>query len=512
MALDRSSGILLHVTSLPSLGGIGDFGPSAYAFADFLAHAKQRMWQVLPLSPTGFGNSPYAALSAFAGNPLLISLERLAEQGWIAWDQLKDLPPSAGPADFEAAERIKTPLLEQAAANFLDRASGAEQQRFEGFCRKQTAWLDDYAIYNVLRRTFNTNAWNTWPDDFTFRRAEALGKLRNERGRELAIEQTIQFFFDEQWCSLRGYCAERDIKVMGDVAIFVNYDSCDVWTHPEMFELDAERNPVRVSGVPPDYFSATGQRWGNPLYRWDLLAEHKFDWWVSRIRRALQLYDVIRLDHFRGFEAYWSIPAKDETAIDGQWVKCPGGELFERLKEAIGDLPFIAEDLGLITDEVNELRERFGFPGMRILQFGFGDRASHMYLPHAYVPNTVAYTGTHDNDTTLGWWRTGINEAERTAVQSYLRPVDQDYEIVWAMIRAAAASVADLCIFPMQDVIGLGSEGRMNVPAKSDGNWSWRLDWAQVPGDAAARLALLMDVSDRVRLPEAAKSKSVPLA
>ncbi len=508
MALARSSGILLHITSLPSLGGIGDFGPAAYAFADFLAHSKQRMWQVLPLSPTGFGNSPYAALSAFAGNPLLISLERLAEQGWIARDQLNDLPPAHGAADFNEAERVKMPLLEQAAANFLDRAEPAERQKFELFCRQQTAWLDDYAVYNVLRREFKTNAWNTWPDDFTFRRPEAMSRLRQERSRELAVEQAIQFFFNEQWCALRHYCAERDIQVMGDVAIFVNYDSCDVWTHPEMFELDEQRNPIRVSGVPPDYFSETGQRWGNPLYRWGLLVERKFDWWVARIRRALQLYDVIRLDHFRGFEAYWSIPAEDETAVNGTWITCPGAELFQRLKEVLGELPFVAEDLGLITPEVNELRERFSFPGMRILQFGFGDRASHMYLPHSYVPNTVAYTGTHDNDTTLGWWRTGVTGAERAAVQSYLRPIEEDYEIVWAMIRAAAASVAYLCIFPMQDVIGLGSEGRMNVPAKSEGNWSWRLDWSQLMEDVPTRLALLMEVTDRVPAPAAVAAEA----
>lgn len=494
---ERLSGVLLHVTSLPSYGGVGDFGPAAYAFIDFLAAAKQRLWQVLPLSPTGYGSSPYSALSAFAGNPLLISLEKLAHEGWIAWDRIQGLPGHEGPADFDAARRLKLPLIEEAAGNFLDQAPDEKRARFQKFCQDNISWLQDYAMFNVLRRMHGYVSWNEWPAEHALRNHDALTAVLNSHGRELAVEQAAQFFFNEQWCELRGYCAERKIRVLGDVAIFVSYDSADVWTHPEVFELDDERRPLRVSGVPPDYFSATGQRWGNPLYRWGLLRERGFDWWVARIRRSLSLYDMIRLDHFRGFEAYWSIPAEEATAVHGQWVKAPGHELFQRLKDVFGNLPFIAEDLGLITPEVDELREHFGMPGMRILQFGFSDRGSHLYLPHRFVPNTVVYTGTHDNNTTLGWWQENASEAERANAQTYLQTVEHDGEIVWAMIRAAARSVANFCILPLQDVLHLGSEARMNTPAGEAGNWTWRFRLDALHPDFATKLAALMEMTDR---------------
>jgi 4-alpha-glucanotransferase len=494
---ERLSGILLHVTSLPSYGGVGDFGPAAYAFADFLAAAKQRLWQVLPLSPTGYGSSPYSALSAFAGNPLLISVERLVEEGWIGEDRIAGLAGHDGPADFGAATRKKLPLIEEAAANFLDRASEEMRGRFREFCEHNASWLLDYAMFTVLRRVYGYASWIEWPVEHARREQDAMGQVMKERRRELEIEQAVQFFFNEQWCGLRSYCAERKIRILGDVAIFVNYDSADVWTHPELFELDEALRPVRVSGVPPDYFSATGQRWGNPLYKWSLLKERGFDWWVARIRRSLTLYDIIRLDHFRGFEAFWSIPAEDETAVGGQWVKSPGHELFQRLKEVFGDLPFVAEDLGLITPEVDELREHFEMPGMRILQFGFSDRAAHLYLPHRYVPNTVAYTGTHDNNTTLGWWRDDIGEEERGHVQTYLQTIEHDGEIVWAMIRSVARSVANVCIFPLQDVLHLGSEGRMNTPSAGAGNWTWRFGLEALHPDFAMKLAALMEMTDR---------------
>jgi len=497
MNQERLSGILLHVTSLPSYGGVGDFGPAAYEFADFLAAAKQRLWQVLPLSPTGYGSSPYSALSAFAGNPLLISLERLVQAGWLAGDRIAGLPGHEGPADFQTAFGLKLPLLEEAAANFLDHAPDDERGRFQTFCQDNSSWLLDYAMFNVARQLHGYESWNDWPEPLARRQHEALSTFINEHARELALEQAIQFFFNEQWCALRDYCAERKIRIMGDVAIFVNYDSADVWTNPEMFELDKDLKPERVSGVPPDYFSATGQRWGNPLYRWGLLKERGFDWWVARIRRSLTLYDVIRLDHFRGFEAFWSIPAEDETAVDGQWVKAPGQELFQRLKEVFGELPFVAEDLGLITPEVDELREHFGMPGMRILQFGFSDRGAHLYLPHRYVPNTVAYTGTHDNNTTLGWWRDDCGENEHANAQTYLQTIENDGEIVWAMIRAAARSVANVCIFPLQDVLHLGSEARMNTPSAGDGNWTWRYGLHSLHPDFATKLKSLMEMTDR---------------
>jgi len=501
MSFDRASGLLLHVTSLPSYGGIGDLGQAAYEFADFLAASKQKYWQVLPLSPTGYGNSPYAALSAFAGNPLLVSLERLAEWGWINGDRLADLPGRSGNVQFDTVMSTKLPLLHEAALNFLNNRSalgarGAEQwARFEQFCRDNAFWLNDWASYSVLRTKYNTGSWYVWPKELARREPEAMARVGEEDGQSLAIEQVVQFAFDEQWRDLRAYCLERGIRFTGDVAIFVSYDSADVWTYPEKFDLDDNLAPVRVSGVPPDYFSSTGQRWGNPLYRWDLLQSRGFDWWVARIRRARQLYDAIRLDHFRGFEAYWSIPAEDETAINGKWVKAPGAALFSRLREALGELPFIAEDLGIITREVDELREQFGMPGMRILQFAFGDRASHNYLPHRYVPNTVVYTGTHDNDTTRGWWEHGASAQERAAVETYVHPGPDG--VVWPLIRAAATSVADICLFPLQDVLELGSEGRMNTPSQPENNWAWRYAEGALKPEYAARLAALMEMTDR---------------
>jgi len=491
------SGVLLHVTSLPSRGGVGDFGPAAYAFVDFLAAAKQRLWQVLPLNPPGYGSSPYSALSAFAGNPALISVQRLAEQGWIAAERVEEFCVEDAAGGLTAAAARKQPLIEEAARNFLDRANDEARARFAKFCEANAGWLPEYAAFNVLRRRFGDVSWNLWPEKFALRKDGVLTTLESEQARELAVQQAVQFFFDEQWHALRAYCAKRGIKILGDLAIFVNYNSAEVWTHPELFDLDGKGEMVWVSGVPPDYYSVTGQRWGNPLYRWDVLMRREFDWWVARVRRSLALYDMVRLDHFRGFEAYWAIAAEEKTAINGQWVKAPGIELFERLKEVFGELPFIAEDLGLITPEVHELRERYGMPGMRVLQFGFSDRGAQIYLPHQYVPNTVAYTGTHDNDTTLGWWKSGATAQERAHVQRYLQPIEKDEEIVGAMMRAAARSVARLCIFPMQDVLRLGSEARMNTPANRLGNWGWRFEAGALKQEIAAELAELMELTDR---------------
>ncbi|HEY0797481.1 MAG TPA: 4-alpha-glucanotransferase [Acidisarcina sp.] len=496
MPLERSSGLLLHITSLPSYGGIGDMGPAAYGFADFLAAAKQRLWQVLPLGPTGYGNSPYAALSAFAGNPLLISLETLSDWGWIAEQRIADLPGRSGNVQFTRVAETKMPLIFEAARNFVQHPRREQWAEFEEYRNLNASWLEDYAFYSVLRRKFDGASWNQWPAPIARRSAAALDRVRSEEREALVIEEVIQFAFDEQWRNLRDYCAQRDIKFIGDVAIFVNYDSADVWTHPENFVLDDDLKPVSVSGVPPDYFSATGQRWGNPLYDWEALEKRGFDWWVARIRRSRALYDVIRLDHFRGFEAYWSIPAADETAINGKWVKAPGAALFSRLREELGDLPFIAEDLGLITPEVDALREHFKLPGMRILQFGFSDRGAHNYLPHRYVNNTVVYTGTHDNDTTLGWWQTA-SAAEKTAVEDYVHVGEEG--VVWPLIRLAETSVADTCLLPLQDVLELGSEGRMNTPASASDNWSWRCPEGVLTPELASRLAAITEITDRDR-------------
>ncbi len=497
MDAERLSGVLLHVTSLPSYGGIGDFGPEAYAFVDFLVAAKQRLWQVLPLNPTGYGSSPYSALSAFSGNATLVSLERLVEQGWLPQERIEGLAGHDGPCDFAAAFEKKLPLVEEAAKNFLDKAGPEDRARLQRFVQENSAWLTDWVLFSVLRRRFELKSWNEWPEEFAFRNPDAITSVLNDAGRELATEQVVQFFFQEQWEALRTYCAERNIQILGDVAIFVSYDSADVWTHPEIFELDENRKPTRVSGVPPDYFSATGQRWGNPLYKWGLLQEHGFDWWVARFRRALALYDSVRLDHFRGFEAFWSIGADEETAMHGHWVKAPGQALFNRLKEVLGDLPFLAEDLGLITAEVDELREFFDMPGMRILQFGFAERGGHLYLPHRYVQNTVVYTGTHDNNTTLGWWREDATALERENVQIYTHPVRFDEDICWTMIKLAADSVANTCIFPLQDILHLGSEARMNRPAAAEGNWTWRYGRNALHPDFATQLAAVMEMSDR---------------
>lgn len=494
MLTERASGILLHISSLPSRGGIGDLGPTAYAFADFLVAAKQKFWQVLPLGPTGYGNSPYSAISAFAGNPLFISLETLADQGWLDHDRLAALSANEGPVDFERVAATKIPLLEQAAHRFVERASGDARERFDRFRIDNAYWLDDYAGFSVLRRLFHGARWHAWPEKYSRRTPEGRKRLQDEHGPELAIEQAIQFFFDEQWKNLRQYCAARNIRFIGDVAIFVNYDSAVVWAYPDLFELDANQDPVRVSGVPPDYFSPTGQRWGNPLYRWDVMEQNNFAWWVARIRRALALCDMVRLDHFRGFEAYWAIPAGNATAVNGSWVQAPGMQLFERLRAEFGDLPLIAEDLGVITPQVDEMRTTFSLPGMRVMQFGFSDRGAHLHLPHRCVENMSIYTGTHDNDTTLGWWQSS-NQVERDAVAAYLHPGDDG--IVWAMMRSAAASVARLCLFPMQDALGLDSSARMNTPAQSGGNWEWRYRPQDLHPWITEKLAALMTVTDR---------------
>ncbi|HKF47257.1 MAG TPA: 4-alpha-glucanotransferase [Terracidiphilus sp.] len=504
MDFQRSSGILLHVSSLPSYGGIGDLGPAAHEFVKFLAAAKQHVWQVLPLSPTGFGNSPYASSSAFAGNPYLISLELLSQWGWIDEQRISNLAACGAAVNFNEVESRKLPLLYEAAENFLDRGASdaklaGQWNDFEAFCNIEANWLRDYALYAVLRVKYNTGAWTAWPEPIRRREHTAIEDTLREHGRELAREQVLQFAFARQWNALREAGAAHGIRILGDVAIFVNMDSADVWTHPELFELDEDLKPIRVAGVPPDYFSATGQRWGNPLYRWDVLVHQKFDWWVQRIRRARELYDIVRLDHFRGFQAYWAIPAEDETAINGEWIQAPGLALFAALEGALGPLPLVAEDLGLITADVDELRRRARLPGMRVVQFGFSDKGAHIHLPHRYEPQTVAYTGTHDNDTTLGWWH-NAGKAEQKAVAAYIgKPPVRGGNVspVWPLIRAVEASVAQLAIVPAQDLLHLGSDARMNTPAVADGNWSWRVPEGAWTAEVAAKLSALAEVTDR---------------
>jgi 4-alpha-glucanotransferase len=499
MEFQRSSGVLMHISSLPSYGGIGDLGPAAHEFVAFLAVAKQHVWQVLPLCPTGYGNSPYAGSSAFAGNPYLISLEYLCDWGWISSERIAGLAGRNGNVDFHEVEQRKLPLLHEAAGNFLDRGQhdsrlASQWKAFTEFCSAESKWLNDYALYAELRRQFNTGDWTEWPEPIRRRNPEALARAIEKSGRALAQEQALQFAFALQWANLRKAAAKHSIRILGDVAIFVNMDSADVWTHPDIFELDEDLRPVHIAGVPPDYFSPTGQRWGNPLYRWDVLRLRGFDWWVERIRRSRELYDIVRLDHFRGFEAYWSIPAEEETAINGEWIKAPGLELFRTLEKRLGPLPLVAEDLGLITPEVDVLRLELGLPGMRVLQFGFSDKGAHMHLPHQFSPGTVAYTGTHDNDTTHGWWTTA-RKHEHSAVEALVGQVHG--RPCWPLIRATAASVAQIAVFPVQDLLEFGSEARMNTPAVPQGNWSWRLPEHSLTPQLASRLTGLVDVTDR---------------
>ncbi len=498
MSFPRASGILLHPTSLPSRGGIGDFGPSAYAFADFLASARLGLWQVLPLGPLGYGNSPYSSISAFAGNPLLISLERLAERGWI--DQARVNALGGGkPVDYAAVFRQKLPLLFEAARNFLRSAVPSARFRYEKFCRENRWWLDDFVLYAGLRTRFKLKSWNRWPRALAHRDPVLIEKANEEMAEDLEVRRAVEFFFFEQWQALRAYCAQHAIRVAGDIAIFVNFDSVDVWTHPELFHLNSELAPEVVAGVPPDFFSKDGQRWGHPLYRWDVMKERGYSWWIDRMRWATHNFDYIRLDHFRGFSQYWEIPANEPTAIHGRWVDGPKDDLFVKLREALGGLPFFAEDLGHITPDVHALRERLKIPGMAVLQFGFGDSGAHAHLPHTFTAEKVVYTGTHDNDTLSGWWASGATEHERQQAQAYLGLGEDG--IHWAMIRAAFNSVASLCVVPLQDVLGLGSEARMNVPSREQGNWRWRFDAGSLCPELARKLATLAEVSDRLPLP-----------
>ena len=495
MSFPRLTGILLHPTSLPSRGGIGDFGPAAYEFLDFLASARQGLWQVLPLGPPANGDSPYSSTSAFAGNPLLVSLERLAEHGWIDRSQLDGLSESAGPIDYDQVHEYKLPRLMEGARKFLKSAPGTARSSFERFRAQNEWWLEDFVLYDALRDRYGRQAWNAWPRGLARRDAEALQTARTELTSEIGIRRVVQFFFYEQWHALRLSCAQKSIRVVGDIAIFVDYDSADVWANRELFRLKDDLQPEAVSGVPPDAYSATGQRWGNPLYDWNAMRTQGYKWWVQRLRWATQTCDFIRLDHFRGFAQFWEIPASEPTAVHGRWVDGPSDELFNKLREELGGLPFFAEDLGYITPDVHELRNRHQIPGTAVLQFGFSDLGAHMYLPHRLSSDRVLYTGTHDNDTTLGWWKSGTSEHERRAIESYVGHSEDG--INWALIRAAQASVASFSMVPLQDVLGLGSEARMNTPSVKTGNFRWRYQPGSLTRDLAEKLAGIAKVADR---------------
>jgi 4-alpha-glucanotransferase len=483
----RASGVLLHPTCLPGRHGIGDLGAEAIRFVDFLADAGQQIWQILPLGPTGYGHSPYSTRSAFAGNPLLICPEMLVETGDLEGDDLANLAPAtAQPIDFPAVAAFKERLLAKAARRFRSGGLPERQQAFDLFCREQADWLEDYALFDALHQHCNGRPWQRWPEELRTRQAQAIAQWREGLDEELHLRRYTQFIFFEQWLRLRHYAHERGVCILGDLPIFVALDSADVWARPELFCLDEGRQPVAVAGVPPDYFSATGQRWGNPLYHWDQHRQEDFAWWRRRVAWNLSQCDLLRIDHFRGFVACWAIPAHEPTAVSGQWWPSPGAELFEALRREFDDLPFIAEDLGIITGEVEELRDRFGLPGMKILQFAFDSGPDNPYLPHNLTTNCVVYTGTHDNDTTLGWW-SSLPSARRAEVAAYLGK--NPPEMPWDLIRLAQASVARLAVLPLQDLLGLGSSARMNVPGRPSANWSWRLDEEALTLDLQEQLA-----------------------
>jgi 4-alpha-glucanotransferase len=507
MRFPRSSGILLHPTSLPGPNGLGELGTEAHRFADFLRDAGQRIWQVLPLGPTGYGDSPYQCFSAFAGNPLLISLETLVERGYLQADDLKTKPDfPADNVDFGAVIEWKTPLLRKAARRFATAALTADRAAFEAFCQHHTAWLGEFALFMALKEVHNNIMWTKWGRELRLREPAAIERAKRDLGEQIAANKFIQFEFERQWSDLKSHCARNRIRIMGDLPIYVALDSADVWANPGLFTLDADGQPLTVAGVPPDYFSATGQLWGNPIYGWEAHAETHYSWWIARFRRALEMLDMIRLDHFRGFEAYYEIPGGDTTAVNGKWVKGPGGELFEAVVDALGELPIVAENLGVITPEVEALRARFGFPGMAILQFAFGnDPQAPDFKPHNYVHHLVAYTGTHDNDTVVGWWTSTVGAGSTRTVADVGKEMEyarrylntDGREIHWVMIRTLMASVADTLLFPLQDVLGVGSEGRMNLPGTSSGNWRWRFRGDALTPAHGARLRLLTETYER---------------
>ena len=495
---NRSSGILLHPTSLPETPGIGTIGKQAYKFVDWLASANQTLWQILPIGPTGYGDSPYASFSTFAGNPLMIDLDMLKENGWISAEQIAppDYIKSSGYVDFGSVVWWKIPVLKTAASQFLDSCKKEDRDAYEAFKNDNASWLDNYAIFMSIKEFYDAKAkeedrfgamWsNYWPKDLATFQPKAVSKWHEEHVKETEVHKVIQYFFFSQWKKLKEYANSKGISIVGDIPIFVASDSADVWANQKLFQLDSDGRSTAVAGVPPDYFSATGQLWGNPLYNWDAMKKTGYKWWIDRIRAMLSVVDFVRIDHFRGFEAYWSVPAGEETAINGKWIPGPDHKLFNAIKKELGDIPVIAEDLGVITEGVAKLRDDFELPGMKILQFAFDANEAgaggfvNPFLPHMYTENCVVYTGTHDNDTMQGWLDKA-SDAEIDIVTKYISggikenelPKDQ---LCYGLIKVALASVAKFAVIPMQDIFAIGSEGRMNVPSTTGGiNWQWRM-------------------------------------
>ncbi len=479
----RGCGVLLHPTSLPGPGGIGSLGKDARRFIDLLAAMGMSYWQVLPLTPPACGNSPYSAFSAFAGNPLLIDLDQITFDGDLPIIDYDDSPDSTS-VDFEVVSEKKMKLLRTAGACFLANDAAPSKQEFWHFCNT-TPWLHNFALFMALKRKYKGRSWEKWPAGLALLTPKNYEKASVELGAEIGIQKYIQWQFFKQWRGLRAYAAGKGIAIIGDIPIFVGYDSADVWSHRELFLLDSKGKPTVVAGVPPDYFCATGQLWGNPLYDWDAMGAQKYAWWIERFQAMYELFDVVRVDHFRGFEAAWNVPAGEDTAINGTWVKAPGTILFDVIYATLGKVPIIAEDLGIITPEVVALRDRYDFPGMKIIQFAFDSGPSNSYLPHNYQNNAVVYTGTHDNDTTAGWYDS-LSDTQRRRVNHYVGSRGKD--TVGYILRMALMSVANTAILPLQDLIRLGSEARMNVPGTAFGNWGWRFTWDMIAGDLAEHI------------------------
>ena len=494
---ERSSGILFHPTSLPGKYGIGTLGKEAYAFIDFLKKSKQKLWQIFPLGPTGYGDSPYQSFSSFAGNPYLIDFDLLIEAHLLSEEDLKDIffGDNEEYIDYGAIYNQKYPLLRKAYENFKSSDNNEMKGSLENFKRENSSWLNDYSLYISLKNHFNGLPWNEWAQDIKNREDGAMHHYRSELADDIEYHNFIQFLFFKQWGDVKRYANENGIKIIGDIPIFVAADSSDAWANPEIFLFDKERKPVKVAGVPPDYFSATGQLWGNPLYNWEKLKDTNYSWWVERVRANLSTCDIIRIDHFRGFEAYWAVPYGDDTAINGQWEPGPGIDLFNAIKSQLGELPIIAEDLGLMTQGVIDLREATSFPGMKILGFAFDSGEENDYLPHTYTRNCVVYTGTHDNDTLVGWFQKA-KEEDRQFARDYLNSRADD-EIHWDAIRGAWSSVACMAISPVQDFLGLGSEARINTPGVASGNWQWRLKHGVLTNELAEKIAKLTKIYSR---------------
>jgi len=495
----RGSGILVHISSLISPFGIGDLGKGAYQFADFLSAAGQKYWQVLPLNPTSSinCNSPYSSISAFAANNIFISPEILIKERLLENSDLKTMPSfSKKKVEYDKIYGFKEDILTRAFRNYKKQKKTGD---FEAFSRDNDYWLEDYACFIVFKEVFGDKSWTQWPEQIKNREITALENLKKKYGQDIEKKKFFQYIFYKQWHTLKNYAREKGIQIIGDIPIYVNYDSVDVWCHPEIFKLDENKNLKYLAGVPPDYFSKTGQLWGNPVYDWGKLKKSKFGWWIKRIEHNLTLFDYLRIDHFRGFVDFWQVPAGEETAINGAWEKAPSEDFFKAVLEKFPKLPIIAEDLGIITDEVKEAIKRFGFPGMKILLFAFfEDLEKHPYLPHNYPVNCVAYTGTHDNNTIRGWFENELSDENKKKLFSYLKKEISVNELNWELIRILLESKADMVIIPAQDILGLGQENRMNLPGVAQGNWQWRLTAGQLNEDIQSRLVRFTSNTNRI--------------